>query len=134
MNNRASTAKSVQSKAVILCVDDEANSLFLRKLVLQKAGYQVVTATSAKQALEILSTDRIDLVLTDQLMPSQSGTELARNIKATRPKLPVIVLSGVNELPPDASFADLFMSKVEGPVVLCQKISEVLSTRSPVET
>jgi len=114
------------SKPVILCVDDEPNSLVLRKLVLQKAGYDVVTANSATAALDILASSRVDLVLSDQLMPGLTGTELARQIKNRWPSLPVILISGVNEIPPDSEIADLFMSKVEGPVMMCQNINDVL--------
>ena len=114
------------SKVVILCVDDEPNSLVLRKLVLQKAGYEVVTTNSALGALDVLASRQIDLVLSDQLMPGQTGTELARQIKDRWPSLPVILISGVNEIPPDATVADLFMSKVEGPVMMCQNINDVL--------
>ncbi|HEY6350994.1 MAG TPA: response regulator [Candidatus Angelobacter sp.] len=113
--------------AVILCVDDEPNALILRKLVLQKAGHEVVTANSAFQALDVLTAQRVDLVLSDQLMPGQTGTELARQIKSKWPSLPVILLSGVNEIPPDAEIADLFLSKVEGPVSLCQRVNDILN-------
>ena len=112
---------------MILCVDDEPNALVLRKLVLQKAGYHVVTATSAFQALDLLTTEKVDLVLSDQLMPGQTGTELTRQIKSKWPGLPVILLSGVNEMPPDAEVADLFLSKVEGPLSLCRSVDDVLS-------
>ncbi|HKD82635.1 MAG TPA: response regulator [Candidatus Angelobacter sp.] len=115
------------SKPVILCVDDEPNSLLLRQLVLQKAGYEVVTASCATEALNILDCRSVDLVLSDQLMPGQTGTELAQKIKTNWPNLPVILLSGVNEIPPEAAIADLFLSKVEGPVNLCQRINDVLS-------
>ena len=119
------------SESVILCVDDEPNSLTLRKLVLEKAGYRVLTAASLNQALEVLSSaDRIDLVLSDQLMPGGTGTELARQVKNRFPGLPVILISGVNEIPPDAENADLFMSKVEGPAAMCDKISYVLGNRT----
>jgi two-component system response regulator GlrR len=114
------------SKPVILCVDDEPNSLVLRKLVLQKAGYEVVTANSATAALDVLASTQVDLVLSDQLMPGLTGTELARQIKNRWPSLPVILISGVNEIPADAEIADLFMSKVEGPVMMCQNINDVL--------
>src|ERR1700743_2914750 len=74
-----------ESKAVILCVDDEPNSLVLRKLVLQKAGYEVITASSATQALDLLARQQVDLVLSDQLMPGQTGTQLAQQIKNSWP-------------------------------------------------
>jgi CheY-like chemotaxis protein len=111
---------------VVLCVDDEQTPLILRKLVLEKAGYSVLTANSATEALEILSREPVDLLLSDQLMPGAVGTELARKVKAVYPQLPIIVLSGVNEIPADAGIADLFLSKVEGPEILCQKISWLL--------
>jgi CheY-like chemotaxis protein len=114
------------SQAVILCVDDEPNSLILRKLVLERAGYRVLAASSGAQALQIFSIEKIDLVLSDQLMPGQTGTELARAIKIQSPRIPVLVISGVNEVPLDAAEADLFMSKTEGPVAMCEKVSSLL--------
>lgn len=116
----------VPHKSTILCVDDEPNALMLRKLVLEKAGYSVVTAPSSSEALRVLSTKAVDLILSDQLMPGGTGTDLARQVKALHPNLPFIIISGVNELPPDSTYADLFLSKVEGPVAMCDKISGVL--------
>ena len=114
-------------KALILCVDDEENALLLRKLILERAGYEVMTAVSGKQAIEIVSSHPVDLVLSDHLMPGITGTELARDVKAIRPGLPVILLSGVNEIPSDAASADLFLSKLEGPARLCENIAILLS-------
>lgn len=115
-----------EERAAILCVDDEAIPLTLRKSVLEKFGYAVITASSATQALEMLDSQSVDLVLTDLLMPGCSGTELAREIKQRKPQVPVVLLSGVNEVPEDADCADLFLSKVEGPVAMCEKIAEIL--------
>jgi len=119
----------IPGRIVILCVDDEENPLHLRKLVLQKSGFQVETATSAKMALDMLGFAHVDLVLSDQLMPGGTGTELAQQIKSQHPEVPVMLLSGVNEIPPDAHYADRFVSKVEGPRALCEHISEVLAKR-----
>ncbi len=113
----------------ILLVDDEELPLILRKLVLEMQGYQVVTARSALDALQVLNDHPVDLVLTDQVMPGGTGTELAQSIKGRWPELPVILISGINEIPPDAKYADLFISKVEGPTALCTKISAILSGR-----
>lgn len=115
-----------ESRSVILCVDDETVPLTLRRFVLEKSGFQVIPAGSAAEALDILQAQSVDLVLTDLLMPGLSGLELARKIKERCPTLPIILLSGVNEVPEDADCADLFLSKVEGPVAMCEKISEVL--------
>lgn len=114
-------------KAVILCVDDEQIPLTLRKSVLEKLGYSVLTANSGTEALEQLQRQHVDLVLTDMLMPGLSGAELAREIKQRLPQLPIILFSGVNEIPEDANYADVFLSKVEGPLRMSATISEVLS-------
>ena len=112
---------------MILCVDDEPNALTLRKLVLQKAGYEVITASSGKQALELAESRSIDLLVSDQLMPGMTGTQLAKQMRIVAPKVRIILLSGVNEMPPDASVADVFLSKVEGPEALCKTVASALS-------
>jgi CheY-like chemotaxis protein len=113
--------------AVILCVDDEEVPRTLRVMVLTKQGYTVLAAVSAIQALELLDQHHVDLVLTDHMMPDIVGTELAKKLRAGRPWLPVIIVSGVNEIPEDAIFADRFVSKVEGPEALFRNIAEVLA-------
>lgn len=113
----------------ILVVDDEELPLTLRKLVLERQGYQVVTARSASDAMRALGASRVDLVLTDQVMPGGTGTELAQSIKKRWPEMPVVLISGINEIPPEAAYADMFISKVEGPTALCAKISAILSAR-----
>jgi CheY-like chemotaxis protein len=77
--------------------------------------------------LELLDQHHVDLVLTDQMMPGVVGTELAKKLRALRPWLPIIIVSGVNEIPEDAIFADRFVSKVEGPEALFRNIAEVLA-------
>jgi len=76
----------VQDKFIILCVDDEQNSLALRKLVLEKSGYEVVTAASVNEALAKFSPDEFDLVLSDILMPGRPGTDWRAKSK---PHIPI---------------------------------------------
>jgi CheY-like chemotaxis protein len=114
------------AKTVILCVDDEEIPRTFRKLILEKQGYEVVTASSGEQALEVLSGRRFDLILTDQMMPGMVGTELTKRIKSSMPSMPVVIVSGMNELPADVSYADRFISKIEGPEALFQGLAEVL--------
>jgi CheY-like chemotaxis protein len=116
----------VPRRSSILCVDDEKIPLQLRARVLEKAGFEVTSATSGAQALDILQGRSFDLVLSDQLMPGMTGTHLARIIKQTYEGLPVVLVSGVNEMPEGAEFADLFISKLDGPIALCEKVSRVL--------
>jgi CheY-like chemotaxis protein len=116
----------LRAKTVILCVDDDEIPRTFRKLILQKQGYEVVTASSGEQALEMLSGRSFDLVLTDQMMPGMVGTELTKRIKSSIPSMPVVIISGMNELPVDVSYADRFISKIEGPEALFQGLVEVL--------
>lgn len=116
----------------ILCVDDEDIPRMLRQLILQKKNYKVDTAASGKEALLRLEAGDIDLVLSDQMMPGMTGTELTRAVKAARPTLPVILISGVNEIPADAVYADRFISKVGGPELLFETVAEVLRAHGHV--
>jgi CheY-like chemotaxis protein len=87
----------------------------------------VITAGSGVEALEILNDANVNLVLSDLMMPGMSGTELTRTVKSMRPTMPVILISGVNEIPSDASYADRFISKVGGPELLFETVIEVLT-------
>lgn len=113
-------------RITILCVDDEETPRILRSLILQKQGYRVVTAGSGAEALKVLDRENIDLVLTDQMMPGMLGTELTKSVKTMQPSMPVILISGVNEVPTDASYADRFVSKIGGPELLFKTVAEVL--------
>jgi CheY-like chemotaxis protein len=119
----------VPQKIIILCVDDEENALILRRLVLEKSGFEVLTASSAREAQEVLATRSVDLILSDQLMPGITGTELARTVKAMYPQIPFVLVSGVNEMPEGIELTDMFISKLEGPVILIQKITELMTGR-----
>ena len=77
--------------------------------------------------MEVLNRANIDLVLSDQMMPGMTGTELTKSVKIIRPTMPVILISGVNEIPADAGYADRFISKVGGPELLFQTVIEVLT-------
>lgn len=101
--------------------------MVLRKFVLQKAGYEVVTARSGSEALELTGSQPVDLILSDHLMPGMTGVELAEKIKARNPKLPVVLISGVNDIPVGATRADAFLSKVVGPDILCREINAILN-------
>ena len=114
-------------KSVVLCVDDELTPLSLRKLALEKAGYQVVVASSGEEGLRLADGGKIDLVLSDYLMPSMTGTEFAKRMKVKHPHVPFIIVSGVNDLPSDATAADQFLSKLSGPALILEAINAALN-------
>ncbi len=84
----------------ILFVDDEAILAELGKDLLESLGYKVVTKTNSLEALETFRADPhgFDLVITDMTMPGLRGEELAREIIALRPGMPIILCTGYSEL------------------------------------
>jgi CheY-like chemotaxis protein len=116
--------------ATILCVDDEVNQLVLRKLMLERAGYRVLTAESPAKAIEMFRTAAIDLVIVDYYMPGMTGLSLARQLLQQK-KLPVVVLSAYAELPGESiGTADLWITKGTAPEELLTKLAELLSRRA----
>ncbi|MDY6792133.1 MAG: sigma-54 dependent transcriptional regulator [Thermodesulfobacteriota bacterium] len=77
----------------VLVVDDEKNYPLILGAVLEEEGFEVLTASSGREALEIQQTSDVDLILTDMKMPSMDGIELLEKIKAIDPDLPVIMMT-----------------------------------------
>lgn len=83
----------------ILLVDDDDDILSLLTVWLKKAGYQVVTATSGREALSRIGVLRPDLVITDLFMDDLDGMALLSELHKFNPLLPVIMLSGKAQIP-----------------------------------
>ncbi len=77
----------------VLVVDDEKNYPLILSAVLEEEGFEVLTANSGREALEIQKTSDVDLILTDMKMPSMDGIELLEKIKARDPDMPVIMMT-----------------------------------------
>lgn len=110
----------------ILCVDDEAIALIARKMVLEHEGYRVLAAHDAGSALDLFSHHEIDLVVTDHLLSGITGTQIAAEMKRLKPRVPIVILSGVVETPKDIGHADLFISKTEEVQSVLEKIAALL--------
>lgn len=82
----------------LLLVDDEPNILNALKRLLRRDGYQILTAGSGHEGLGILEKNRVDVIISDQRMPSMTGVEFLRNAKKLYPDTIRIVLSGYTEL------------------------------------
>ena len=85
---------SVAAKANILVVDDEEVVRLLFKETLGELGHGVMTTETASTGLELVKQQDFDLVFLDLKMPGMDGAELFRQIKAIKPKLPVIIITG----------------------------------------
>ena len=78
----------------ILLVDDNSLGLVARRSVLEELGHQVQTAGNAAEALELCGKHGFDVVVTDYKMPRLDGLQLAKMLRAERPGLPVLIMSG----------------------------------------
>lgn len=81
----------------ILVVDDDANLCHLTRLLLIQYGYTALHALSAEAALQVSArhTGRIDLLLADIAMAGMSGPQLAQEIRAARPNMSLLFMSGL---------------------------------------
>jgi DNA-binding response OmpR family regulator len=114
-------------RKLILSVDDEAGILHSRQMMLQASGYDVLNASSGERALGIFSTVLVDLAVLDYSLPGVNGAEVAKVMKARRPELPIIMVSG-SQVGIEAHFCvDGFLLKGESPALLLEKIEELLS-------
>lgn len=111
---------------LILAVDDEQSGLYFRKLILEHAGYSVVTSTRVDEALELYRTRPVDLVLTDHLLGRQVGTDMAREMKRIKPSVPIVLLSGTANVPEGLPHADAFISKSEGPEAMLETVARLI--------
>ena len=106
------TAPSALELPTILCVDDDPDQLLSMRLYLNGEGYQVVSTSSAPEALCNLNERIPNLIITDQDMPGMTGAEFCHRLRS-RPAtqaVPVILYSAL-ALPPDASLFDRIYRK-----------------------
>jgi FixJ family two-component response regulator len=87
-----------QQLHTLLLVDDETNILNSLTRALRRDGYRILTATCAKEGLEILGRENVDVIVSDQRMPGMTGTELLSRVKEMYPEIVRIVLSGYTDL------------------------------------
>ena len=119
------------SSKLILSVDDETGVLYSRQKLLQAAGYDVLSACDGEQALDDFASVLVDLVVLDYSMPGINGEQVARKIKANRPELPIILVSGMPMEAETLLCVDNFSTKGESPAALLEKIAQLLRPALP---
>ncbi len=83
----------------VLFVDDETNVLAGLSRILRKEAYDILTATSAEEALGLLESHSVDVIVSDEDMPGMSGTELLACVARDYPEIVGIILTGHPTLP-----------------------------------
>ena len=114
----------------ILVVDDDAIVIKSCKRILEAEGFEVSTVPSADDALEAIKNYDFDLLLIDVKMPKRDGMYLMREVKKSRPEVPIIIMSGYPTPETIAEVlnlgANLFIPKPFRPDELMKSVREAL--------
>ena len=125
-----------QAPHLVLCVDDEPTGLKVRKILLERAGYQVLTASNGLDGLAIFHAEPVEAVVLDYSMPGMHGGEVAARMRTAKPAVPILLLSAYIGLPAEVtSLVDLYMTKGEGAPILLRKLQSLFEpTDEPAST
>ena len=125
--------KSDKQTCVLLAEDDRALRRFL-EVVLERAGYQVMSASDGLEAMKVVLSNSIDIVVTDAMMPNLSGHEFCRFLRNSPPlsHLPFIMLSALERKDPNCKveLADAFLAKPVSGEKLIECIEKLLARKS----
>ncbi len=115
-------------RGTVLLVEDENLVRRTLRAMLEALGYDVLAAVNADDAVREFAQhgESIDLLMTDVVMPGPTGRELAANLRALRPDLPVLFISGYTDAPPPDAPGNGFLQKPFTPRVLEARIRDLL--------
>lgn len=117
-------------RLVLLCIDDNADELKLRTLILANAGYAVLTATTGEAGLHLFTHNHVDLVISDHVLQDVPGAQLIDEMKRLKPDVPFLMLSGLPDAPEGAERADMFVTKGMSPPDFLAAIQKLLKGRA----
>jgi len=134
VQDAAGPATELRGTGTVLVVDDEGLVLTMAETILSEFGYKVLTAGSGQKALAILGQPgaKVDLVITDLVMPGMGGRELAGHIRQLDPGLPVMSTSGYL-LPEDKNGGAGFLQKPFTSTALLGKVKAALNPATAVD-
>lgn len=121
---------NVAKLPLILCIDDADIALRVRKLLLGSEGYNVLTANSGEDGLELFKQNPVELVIADHFLSAKTGTEIAREMKDLKPEVPILIVSAAIEKPDGLEFADGFLAKGGEPSILLETIARLLASHA----
>lgn len=78
----------------ILVVDDESEMCWILENVIRKTGFTCMTAMNAREALALTKSNRFGMAFLDAKLPDVDGLELARKLRKTDVRLPIVIVSG----------------------------------------
>jgi CheY-like chemotaxis protein len=114
------------NRKTILCIDDDDSMLGYQRALLERRGFVVLTASSARQGLQIAAACAVAAVVVDYHMPEMNGHEVATEIKRLRPQTPIVMVSSDKEIPEHTwKVVDAFVSKDEASSRLLPVITQI---------
>jgi len=112
-----------QPGPLVLCVDDEKIGLQVRKILLERSGYTVLTAPDGPSGLDLFATNPVEAVVLDYSMPGMHGGEVAARMRERKPDVPILLLSAYLGLPSEITkLVNVYMTKGEGAPALLDKL------------
>ena len=121
------------SARVLLAEDDRALRRFL-EVILERAGYYVISASDGLEAMKVVVSTPIDIVITDSMMPNLNGHEFCRFLKSSQKlsQLPIILLSALErrEASQNVEQADAFLTKPVSGESLIKCIETLMARKS----
>jgi len=113
---------------MVLCIDDEPKGLQVRKALLQRKGYEVLTATSGREGLELFAANPITAVILDYAMPEMDGGEVAAELRRLKPEVKILLLSAYVDLPQEVlNRVDARVLKGASPIGFLTALQQLLS-------
>jgi CheY-like chemotaxis protein len=132
-NRQQSTPQNAvpDNTSAVLLIDDNAIQAATRQAILKRAGYFVIAALNTARVLEQFRRNEfpvpIGAVITDHVMPGMNGAEFVRELRKTRPALPVMVISGMEDAEYEYAGMNVrFLVKPLLPDLLLSNLSELL--------
>lgn len=118
---------TVSPQTVILCIDDNTTALNIRQMLLEAKGFMVRTASDGRSGLEIISQEPVNAVILDYQMPGMNGEEIAQLLRARRPDIPILLLTGCPGLVPESllSMVDSFIEKGRPAALLVAEVERL---------
>jgi len=123
-----------ENRGTVLIVDDDLDVLASNARFLRVSNYSVIVSSHPLAALEKITNETIDAVVTDLRMPDMDGVKLAREARAVKPLLPILFFSAFGSVPDVVSAMQLgavdFLEKPVDPELLLERLDDILGKHS----
>jgi CheY-like chemotaxis protein len=120
------------SRPLTLCIDDEELGLEIRKMVLEREGFSVLTARDGAAGISLFDTTQVDAVVLDYAMPGLDGGQVAAILRKRQPNIPILMLSAYVALPDHVmQVVSVSATKGDGAFTLVDKLRELLQANAP---